>query len=206
MTETSTHSPDVLASLRAATAEQHARLDRAMPLGHAAPTLGDYRDHLLLLRAWLAPLENWLQRFDDGPQNSATVPAVARAPILMQDLAHPQTPAGGIDVVDIEVASLRTEAAYRWGICYVIEGSQLGGAVLYRQLATRLAPHPLQYLHASKAPGPRWQHFLQALRAAVNDPASIALACDGARRAFDDLLVRALAHASSVPQAESALR
>jgi heme oxygenase (biliverdin-IX-beta and delta-forming) len=188
---------DVLASLRAATAEQHARLDQAMPLSGSTPTLDDYRDHLLILRAWLAPLERWLARFGDGPQDTAHLPSVPRASLLEQDLAHPAMPSGGMAVDDIDVATLRGDAAYRWGICYVIEGSQLGGAVLYRQLSRQLAPHPLDYLGAGKTPGPRWQQFLQALRANVQEPADIALACAGAQRAFNDLLARVPACASS---------
>lgn len=196
VTESSTPSPDVLAALRAATAERHAVLDRAMPLSHDAPTLADYRDHLLILRAWLAPLERWLAQFDDGPQDATRLPAVERIAALHDDLAHPAMPAHGATVPEIDTATLRREAAYRWGLCYVIEGSQLGGAVLYRQLATRLAPHPLQYLGAGHSPGPRWQQFLQALRAAVREPADIALACAGAQRAFDDLLARIPADAT----------
>ncbi|RZT30782.1 biliverdin-producing heme oxygenase [Cupriavidus agavae] len=190
MTEHSSPSSDVLASLRAATSERHAVLDRAMPLAQPAPTLSDYRDHLLILRAWLAPLEQWLAHFDDGPQDPQRLPQVARVGILRDDLADPATPAGSVAVSDIEVATLRTEPAYRWGLCYVIEGSQLGGAVLYRHLAESLAPHPLRYLGAGASPGPRWQQFLQALRANVSADADIALACAGAQRAFDDLLAR----------------
>lgn len=161
-----------------------------MPLAQPAPTLSDYRDHLLILRAWLAPLEQWLAHFDDGPQDPQRLPQVARVGILRDDLADPATPAGSVAVSDIEVATLRTEPAYRWGLCYVIEGSQLGGAVLYRHLAESLAPHPLRYLGAGASPGPRWQQFLQALRANVSADADIALACAGAQRAFDDLLAR----------------
>lgn len=197
VTEHSTPSHDVLASLRTATSALHDKLDRAMPLSHGTPTLDDYRDHLLILRAWLAPLETWLAGFGDGPQDPALLPAAMRTPILRQDLAHPATPPGGVTVPDIDVGTLPADAAYRWGLCYVIEGSQLGGAVLYRQLAERLAPHPLQYLGAGRTPGPRWQQFIHALRANVREPAEIAQACAGAKRAFEDLLDRVPATAGA---------
>jgi heme oxygenase len=72
---------------------------------------------------------------------------------------------------------------------YVIEGSQLGGAVLYDRLRDRLAPHRLRYLQGDDAgPGPRWRVFMQALRADVRAPAEIADACAGARAAFDRIL------------------
>jgi heme oxygenase len=48
------HSPDVLAALRAATAQRHATLDCSMPLAKAHPSIADYRDHLVLLkRGWV---------------------------------------------------------------------------------------------------------------------------------------------------------
>ncbi|XQM38163.1 Heme oxygenase [Cupriavidus sp. H19C3] len=181
---------DVLAALRAATSTRHATLDRAMPLAQPEPSLQAYRDHLLLLRAWLAPLESWLARFRDGPQDPAVLPPVTRLPVLDDDLAHDAMPRGGTEVTPVDTTSLPDDPAYRWGICYVIEGSQLGGAVMYRQLAERLAPHPLRYL-GSRPPGPRWQQFLAALRAHVRTEREVAAACEGARRSFDDLLARA---------------
>jgi heme oxygenase len=79
--------------------------------------------------------------------------------------------------------------AYRWGVAYVIEGSQLGGAVLHARLAVRLAPHPLRYLRGEAGgPGPRWRAFMIALRAAVQTPQEIIDACAGACSAFDSIL------------------
>lgn len=163
-----------------------------MPLSQPEPSLVEYRDHLLLIRAWLAPLEAWFTQFHDGPQDPTLLPAVRRLPALDADFSHATIPPGGPEVAPVETASLRTDAAYRWGIGYVIEGSQLGGAVLYRQLAERFAPHPLQYL-GPQSPGPRWKQFLDALRANVRSPEDIAAACEGACRAFDELLARTAA-------------
>jgi heme oxygenase len=76
-----------------------------------------------------------------------------------------------------------------WGVCYVVEGSQLGGAVLYQRLHARLAPHPLRYLKGDAAgPGPRWRTFMLALRQQVCTPAEIAETCAGACAAFDRIL------------------
>jgi heme oxygenase len=94
-------------------------------------------------------------------------------------------------------AAPQASAAYRWGVCYVIEGSQLGGAVLYQRLHKRLAPHPLRYLRgAPEGPGPRWRAFMQGLRAHVRSPAEIADACAGACDAFDAILAQAFAQAA----------
>jgi heme oxygenase len=183
---------DSLAALRGATAGRHEILDSSMPLAMPMPTLLHYREHLRLLHAWLSPLEQWLDRFSDGPQAGGVVPEIARAPLIAADLADPSIPAQPAPCMFTgrgQPWPERASPAYRWGVCYVIEGSQLGGAVLYRMHAGRLSPHPLRYLNGDgMPPGPRWQRFIAALRAAVCTPEDIAQACDGACDAFDALL------------------
>ena len=176
---------DVLSALRHATAERHAELDTRTLLAAAQPDLQDYRDHMQLLEAWLAPIQDWLGAYDDGPRLSDYL-GLIRADLRHEALAQLPEPNG-------EASSpmrwpQQASAAYRWGVCYVIEGSQLGGAVLYKRLAQRLAPHPLDYLHGAGSPGPRWQQFLAALRAAVKLVPEIEDACCGAQQAFDSLI------------------
>lgn len=180
---------DALAALRAATSERHERLDSGLPLSGPAPDLHDYAQHLTLVRDWLAPLQAWLGGFADGPYT--VVPAVERLALIDADLNEPGMP-------PLRAASNPhpwphdASAAYRWGVAYVIEGSQLGGKVLYGKLAGRLAPHPLRYLRgAADGPGPRWRDFMGALRAHVTTPDDIAQACSGACKAFDAILALA---------------
>ncbi|MGY8524584.1 ATP-binding protein [Paracidovorax citrulli] len=192
MTASAAPTLDVLSALREATGERHHVLDKAMPLARSNPGLPDYRDHLLLLRLWLEPLESWLRRFDDGPQSASVLPHRWRLPLIDTDLADPAMPAGALPA-EVERRAARwsplaAEAAYRWGLSYVIEGSQLGGAVLYRNLSGTLQPHPLRFLRADGPPGPRWQQFLKSLREQVRTADEVALACRGAQDAFDRLL------------------
>ena len=174
---------DPLSALRAATASRHAALDASLPIGAPGASLHDYTAHLALLRTWLAPLRAWLEGFADGPQLDLS----ARLARIDTDLADagcacPIAPAGA-------AWPASASPAYRWGVHYVIEGSQLGGAVLYERLHARLAPHRLRYLKGDDAgPGPRWRSFMQALRADVRTPAEIADACAGACAAFDRIL------------------
>lgn len=184
MEEISIVEQDVLAALRQATAQRHAELDANTPLAAGEVDLRAYRDHLRLLERWLAPIQDWMGGFDDGPQLPPYLDAIR------EDLAH-VTFAGVPAAAHGEAAvawPAQCGAAWRWGVCYVIEGSQLGGAVLYKRLADRLAPHPLNYLRGSGSPGPRWQQFVAALREHVVDAREIADACEGARQAFDSLI------------------
>jgi heme oxygenase len=157
-----------------------------MPIAGDCVTLSDYRTHLRMLHAWLVPITAHLARHTDGPQGSTILPPSDYLAAIEADLADLPADLEAMPVTDV---AFRTDPAYRWGLCYVIEGSQLGGAVLYRRLAATLAPHPLRYLRGQDAgPGPRWQHFIRALRAHVNDETQIDSACRGAMDAFDSLL------------------
>lgn len=186
---------NALAALRRATAARHALLDQGMPLAKPAPALSDYRDHLLLLQAWMLPLEHRMESVDQGPRQAGFFPHAPYVTLIAQDLAHPSLsslpslPSSAIPIVQhANPWPQHASAAYRWGVCYVVEGSQLGGAVLYRRLAGTLAPHPLHYLQGHGAPGPRWKNFMAALDAAVADEQSVDDACRGACDAFDHLI------------------
>ncbi|MEX3526349.1 MAG: biliverdin-producing heme oxygenase [Burkholderia sp.] len=175
--------PPVLARLREATGAQHELLHGLMPLAAPSPTLSDYLSHLLVLRAWLAPLEPWLAACGDGlAAQAAVVPPVDRlAPLA------PWWPADA-------------GRAYRWGASYVIEGSQMGGAVLYQRLHERLPPHPLGFLASGRnGRSARWKAFVRCLAAELAAPHEIDAACRGAADAFDRLVV--LARAGREPDA-----
>lgn len=177
---------DPLAALRAVTNEQHERLDSGLPLSGPAPDLNDYAAHLTMVRDWLASLLPWLESFPDGPQ--LVLPPVERLALIEADLNEPGMPTLRVPA-RADTWPRDASAAYRWGVCYVIEGSQLGGKVLYGKLAGTLAPHPLRYLKGSDAgPGPRWRAFMLALKEHVKSKDEIADACEGACAAFESIL------------------
>lgn len=181
---------DALAALRAATAQRHELLDSGLPIGAPDASLADYAAHLSLLRAWLAPLQAWLAGFADRElEFDPQFDQAARLTLIDADLDEPGMPAAAPPRADAAAWPPDASPAYRWGVLYVIEGSQLGGAVLYGRLHERLAPHPLRYLKGNaNGPGPRWRAFMQALRAHVRSEAGIADACAGACAAFDAIL------------------
>jgi len=156
-----------------------------MPLAKPEAAWADYIEHLQILAIWLTPLEHWLRSFSDGPQNAKAFDFICYSDSILQDLGDDHRPPTNQLSQPISWPQ-RDNAAYRWGIAYVIEGSQLGGEFLYKRLSVRLAPHKLQYLQ-SKQPG-RWPTFLQAIAVAVTTPEDIESACAGAVDAFDALL------------------
>jgi heme oxygenase (biliverdin-IX-beta and delta-forming) len=195
--------PTALGALRAATAERHELLHEIMPLSLDSVALRDYLAHLRILRDWLEPLEAWLGAFSDGPQSPQLPARMNRLALIDADLAHesvqPQDRAAALASNPAHRWQGGASAAYRWGACYVIEGSQLGGAVLYARLKDRLAPHPLGFLHAGRESlGARWQAFHRALAAEVSGPNLIEEACRGAADAFDRLIELARRPATAV--------
>lgn len=183
-----TTGPDALSALRSATASRHEELDSGLAVGAPDASLSDYAAHLAMLRAWLAPLQAWLARFADGPGFDPQFDLRDRLALLERDLAEQGMPAPASPDAAADWPR-DASPAWRWGVYYVIEGSQLGGAVLYQRLHQRLAPHPLRYLKGIDAgPGPRWRAFMQALREHVRTPQEILEASAGACAAFDGIL------------------
>lgn len=181
---------DVLAALRRATASRHELLDAGLSLSGPAPTLADYHSHLRLLHDWLVPLQAWLDGQGASPSVDVGLSPAARLALIRSDLAEPCLPVACTLPAAFSLAlPVDASVAYRWGVSYVIEGAQLGGAVLHQRLAAQLAPHPLRYLAGGpEGPGPRWRAFMLALRAQVRTGKEIDDACAGACVAFDGIL------------------
>lgn len=76
--------------------------------------------------------------------------------------------------------------AQRFGVAYVIEGAQLGGQVLLRTLAPRLAPRPTRFLVGyGTESGEKWRTFLSALGLSLCDPRERERAAESARLTFE---------------------
>lgn len=176
---------DAVEALRQATQALHERLDNRLPLSRAAPSLADYALHLCVLRDWQVALAPWLSR---------TGSVAATLMHLKDDIADCAPCVFSAAYLQFADADLVVQAddgsdAFCWGIAYVLEGSRLGGQVLYKRLQAHLAPHPLRYLQRGTE-GPSWPQTLKALRMHVATAPSRAAACAGAVAAFELLLVR----------------
>lgn len=177
---------DPVQALRLATRQRHERLDAALPISRDDASLADHAHHLAAVRDWQMALMPWLSRTDADLSGLRLIEA---------DLAEPG--AAGLGVLAPAAVDLRPvhdaddgSDAFCWGIAYVLEGSRLGGQVLYRRLQARLAPHPLRYLGQRSGAGGDWPRTLASLRHHLATPAAVASGSRGAMAAFDVLLAR----------------
>lgn len=177
---------DPVQALRLATRTLHETLDHGLPLARPDAGLADYAMHLTVLRDWRIALAPWLLR--TGSETASLVlmaddlrdcGQAAEAPVL---LPGPATDA-------VQIADDGSDA-FCWGVDYVLEGSRLGGQLLYRRLQARLAPHPLRYLGERHTHGRPWPQTLAALRTQLSTPDSVQAGCRGAVAAFGMLLSR----------------
>ncbi|MCD0501801.1 biliverdin-producing heme oxygenase [Bordetella petrii] len=178
----------VHAWLRAGTAERHARLDQNLALAQPHAGLSEYLAHLQALYAWLQPLEALLWELP-WPDTLCAAERRDKSGWIASDLAHAGLPPPDERCTDLPVP--RAPDAYALGVAYVIEGSQLGGRILARQLAERMpgaSGSPLRYLNGyGPRLGPLWQVFLTHLNAELHDADTRAQALAGACDAFDTL-------------------
>lgn len=184
----------VLDAVRTATRTRHDYVDTHMPLAQAAAGLHDYCHHLGLLRRWLPPLASGIAALP-APLNGYADGMRARLAQMDADLAA----TGGLPPTDPSPATGPSQpVAFWWGVAYVIEGAQLGAALLHKRLAPALAPFEPAYLGGeARGPGPAWRAFLADLHAEVREPQPVADCCRGACWAFDRLIALLPAEAAA---------
>jgi heme oxygenase (biliverdin-IX-beta and delta-forming) len=186
-----------LQPLREATRELHHALDSRLRIGGEDATLADYAEHLRALRPWLGAVRSAL-----AASGVAALEAVARQLALrlealeldLRDLrdapaAGPATPPALED--SAALAAQATDPGFAWGLAYVVEGSRLGGSVMHRRLASRLAPHPMRYfapVGAEDGTPAHWRRFVAQLGEALRDRAAVQSAQRGAVAGFEALM------------------
>jgi heme oxygenase (biliverdin-IX-beta and delta-forming) len=174
---------DAVQVLREATHSLHETLDRQLPLSRPDATLADYALHLTVLRDWHRALLPWLSR---------TASDASSLDLMARDLADCTGSLPPLPLPDLTAVHAADDGsdAFCWGMAYVLEGSRLGGKVLYRRLQAPLSPHPLRYLGERNAQGPSWPQTLASLRTQLATPEARTSGCRGAVAAFELLLAR----------------
>lgn len=190
---------DVLRPLRTATHALHEALDSSLPIARENASLADYAAHLRALRPWLESVRRVLAAAGDPGLDRVAQRTGRRLAALELDLddagpvaGEPGNAPAGPDDAD-RLAGASRDPAFAWGLAYVLEGSQLGGAAMLKRLGPRLAPHPMRYFHPVDAPeglAAQWKDFVAQLAAALRDPASVDAAQRGAVAGFESLMPR----------------
>jgi heme oxygenase len=194
---------DVLRPLRDATHELHETLDSRLPIAREEATLADYAAHLRALRPWLQAVREALAAPGVAGLDRVAGRTDRRLAALALDLDDMGASGGDMhemhntpDGPDSEPALAQVaarEPAFAWGLAYVLEGSQLGGAAMYKRLAARLAPHPMRYFQpvdAACGVAAQWKDFVAQLGAALVDQAAVDAARRGAVAGFRSLMPR----------------
>ncbi|AEO44397.1 biliverdin-producing heme oxygenase [Xanthomonas euvesicatoria] len=175
--------PSAALALRHATQDAH-RLVEAVPLMQAlaqgrvdsAAYVQILRRHHVLLSGFEAQLGNWLATLVGNGWHYRR-----RVPALRDDLrALGQQP-------DLPAALPATaDDAARWGMLYVIEGSQLGGRVIARSVRKQqpALAGALRYFEMADDDPAGWRRFQAALDRRLATPSARDAAIDGAQAMF----------------------
>lgn len=164
------------ARLREATKCAHRALDHHPLLASLARdglTPAAYARALAALHAPHAALETLL----------AAALAAAQLPPRRHDLAADLAELGVAPYPLSAALPAAPDAARRIGLLYVIEGSNLGGAVIARRLAETLPQAPCRFF-AGSGGLPRWERFWQ-FAATTLPPDGADAACEAACATFD---------------------
>jgi heme oxygenase len=126
---------EVLRPLRTATQALHEALDSQLPIARDGACLADYAAHLRALRPWLESVRQALAASGDPGLGRVARRTERRLAALALDLedagAAPSEEGAVIPTADPAAdpwGGKAGEPAFAWGLAYVLEGSQLGGA------------------------------------------------------------------------------
>ena len=176
----------IAGALREGTADLHASLESALPLGSIDLTLASYGQLLQGFRGYFAAWEQ--SAHNAAPAHLQDLLAErARTALLDRDLAtlgQPPTP-----VLATDLPPLHPTAALL-GSMYVLEGSRLGGQYLVRSLESRLGltpEHGLAFFYGfGPQTGSRWKAFCEVLEQQVTD-VTVDTSLSAARETFTSL-------------------
>jgi heme oxygenase len=157
----------VLQMLRIATAVQHKRLEARLPLTHPQLDQATYKRIIEAYYSFHAPLQRRIEGFLGA---EGANPQRQKIPALLKDLHALGLTAEQIAALPLccELPTLDSHARLL-GVMYVMEGATLGGQVLRRIIADRLAIGPDnggEFLDVyGRDTGRLWKDFLKELAA-----------------------------------------
>lgn len=196
-------SQSLMSALRSATAEQHARLDKAaffLALASHQLAIESYVGELKALAAIHAALENLIEASSCPRLSKVWEEPMRKTPLLGRDLAYFssldlretfEAQETVLRVVDRMRLCATISPASVLGYLYVLEGSTLGGAVLRPQLAEAFGlsgGEGLAYISSyGREVRERWRGFSERMNRLDLDAVLQTQATQAARELFDGL-------------------
>lgn len=177
-----------LARLRQATQDIHDAFEEELKV--AKPTAGknDYRIFIQAMWGWLAPFEQQLWQaewpVDIHPERRA-----GKCAWLLSDLRSAGLEEKNVATLPLAPCSLDLNSvASRFGVAYVLEGAQLGSAVLAKRIGAALEPWPVRWLQGYGAEASiNWREFVQSAERHLAGEQESAIAASSARQTFASL-------------------
>jgi heme oxygenase len=178
----STSPNPVLLHLRNATADLHKKLDQSLPLASAHPSLEDYTQHLLGFKNWLSDIGASMDGSSLVSPELLALNATALRLLAsdLQALNVQESPAPSFPD-----NSIRLNAGFCLGIEYVVKGSALGSAMLYRKASALFPSAPVTFMQDAMMHGKdRWKQFLVKLETHMWTEDDLSSAREGSIWAF----------------------
>ncbi len=186
----------VLETIRARTQVLHTRLEAHLDLPHQLSSPALYTRLLARYLGLYRPIEALIAVQPASLHTAIGWPDRRRVPLLESDLL-----ALGLTENAIQNLSTYTfppglhQPDAIWGALYVLEGSNLGGQIIYRQIHESLGfdqhTGAAFFFGDGPATGPHWKRFLAALESNVTHPEDAASAASTMFQHFEHWLTSA---------------
>jgi heme oxygenase len=180
--------PPVLQDLRAGTAELHIALEKRLPFFSDTLDACAFERLMQAYYGFYQPLEHALQSSHAVPADFDLTPRLKTA-TLRRDLHALGTSSEALQCLPICAQLPQIDsAAASLGVLYVLEGATLGGQILRREIASRLAldaDNGAAFLDVYGAStGRRWRDFIEYLSSRPLDAAERAAVVTAAQTTF----------------------
>ena len=187
--------PNTLDVLRSQTRSLHVQLEARFDLQQALSSRAEYRKLLELYVGLYRPFERTISSQPSEVQTLIGWPASRRVPLIELDLR-------ALGVQESELATIPEctslpalgDLDALFGAMYVIEGSALGGQIIYRQVEADLHLDHLNgaafFFGEGPNTGAAWKGFTVLLEAHVSDAQKAAATACAMFKSFEDWLTK----------------
>ncbi|MCP5144902.1 MAG: biliverdin-producing heme oxygenase [Gammaproteobacteria bacterium] len=175
----------ICVALRKVTALHHERVELLMPVSRESVGLPEYLEFLGLMAEWVAQIECWIGHHPSTGIWQSRLPFIRRYSRLVADLEASEHPVPRTMKCHFSAIALwPQDEAFYWGVRYVIEGSRLGGRMLYRKLSEQHVASAMRFLAEDELLAQQWRDLRQVMEVRIRSMFDLEVACTGAVAAF----------------------